>query len=207
MSEPRDEQSTDNEFQDTFGEPLSQVLDLSTWQDGSDLAALYAMLKQAVSEAVEQERRVGDPIRQILFPRLRDGSDRYTPENAGVYQLTTEEIAEVHRGLLFNGATECCDGTVAAHDSLLLSVVQIGLALVAYKGRQNTWVQRLYRRDLRASYPDPVAEAEALLAKRGRRDDREEEEEADGRVGLSRLVRRALMEYAERAALANLSTA
>ena len=187
-----------------FGEPIRHVLDLSTWNEGHDLATLYDRLNQMVAESIAQENRTREPIRRLIFPRLRDGSDRFAPKNAGLYKVTPEQIAEIHRGLLFNGATECCDGTIAAHDSLLLTVVQIGLSLVAYQGSQGSWVQRLYRRDLQAHSPDPVEEALALLERRSRPDDTEE---SAARGPLNRLLRRTLMEYAERAALANLSSA
>ena len=195
-------QTPDTAFAEAFGEPMADVLNMATWRDGGDLAALYARLQTEVAECVAQERRVADPIRALLFPRIAAGSDSYAPKSAGVYQMNAEQIEAVHCGLLFNGATECCDGTVASHDSLLLSVVQIGIALVAYQGGQNTWVQRLYRRDLRTHHPDPMQEAEELLARRGKRPADAEGEPTDN---LSKLVRRALMEYAERAALADLS--
>ena len=203
MSEA-DPSNPSDAFADAFGEPIRHVLDLHTWNEGHDLATLYERLNQAVAESVAQEKRTREPIRQLILPRLRDGSDRFAPRNAGLYRVTTEEIAEIHRGLLFNGATECCDGTIAAHDSLLLTVVQIGLSLVAYQGSQGTWVHRLYRRDLQAHSPDPLEEAMALLARRGKSDDTGDDAESGP---LNRLVRRTLMEYAERAALANLSSA
>ncbi len=203
MSEADSPNQTDA-FADAFGEPIRQVLDIATWNDGHDLAKLYDRLNQMVAESIAQETRTRESIRQLIIPRLRDGSDRFAPKNAGLYKVTTEQIAEIHCGLLFNGATECCDGTVAAHDSLLLTIVQIGLSLVAYQGNQGTWVQRLYRRDLHAQNPDPMEEAMALLARRGKSDDTGGEGDSGP---LNRLVRRTLMEYAERAALANLSTA
>src|SRR5262249_15405389 len=90
--------------------------------------------------------------------------------------------------------------TMAVHDSLVLSVTQIGVSLVAYQGAQGAWVQRLYRRDFHAQYSDPVGQALALL--RGRTGSG-----VDLMTGqsFSRLLARALMEYAERAALVSLS--
>ena len=203
MNEPPFAAAPD-EFTAAFGEPLTNVLNMQTWRDGADLASMYDALRQAVAESVAQQDRTRNPIRDAVFPRLRDSSNIYAPHNAGNYQMTPEEVADVHRHVLFNGATECCDGTVAAHDSLLLSVVQIGISLVAYQGSQGTWVQRLYRRDLRTHTLDPAAEALALLERRRNRSADDAEEPNDP---LSRLVRRTLMEYAERAALATLSTA
>ena len=55
----------------------------------------------------------------------------------------------VHRGLLFNGGVEACDGTIQIHETLPLTIYQIGVSLVSYRGDQGTWGQRLFRRDLR----------------------------------------------------------
>jgi hypothetical protein len=193
-----------DEFDSAFGEPLSHVLDLRSWRDGGDLAGFYEQTRAQIADAVAQERRTREPIRRQVFSALRNGNDRYTPRSAGLYRLNLEQVSEVHRGLLFNGATECCDGTRIEHDSLLLTIVQIGISLVAYRGSAGTWVQRLYRRDLRATIADPMEEAIALLQQRGKRRSGGEEPE---REPLIRLIRRALMEYAERAALVQLSSA
>ena len=203
MPEPPFDTAPD-EFTAAFGEPLTNVLNMQTWRDGADLAGMYDAMRQAVADSVAQQNRTRSHIREAIFPTLRSGRNAFTPKNAGNYQMTVEEVAEAHQHVLFNGATECCDGTVAAHNSLLLSIVQIGISLVAYQGSQGTWVQRLYRRDLRAHTPDPAAEALALLERRGKRSADDVEEPNDP---LSRLVRRTLMEYAERAALAQLSHA
>ncbi len=193
-----------DEFADAFGEPISQVLDMGSWRDGGDLAGFYDQTRAQIADAVAQERRIREPIRREVFAALRNGNSRFTPRAAGLYRMTPEQVREVHCGLLFNGATECCDGTRVEHESLLLTIVQIGITLVAYRGSTGTWVQRLYRRDLRAAIADPVEEALILLEQRGKR--RRGAEEPGGEP-LTRLIRRALMEYAERAALVQLSSA
>lgn len=185
-----------------LGEPLAHVLDMNTWRAGADLAELYGSLREVVAESVEQERRTRDPIRQMVFSRLGAGADTHAPKSAGLYRLHPEEVEEVHRNLLFNGATECCDGTMAVHEAVVLAVIQIGVSLVAYQGAQGAWVQRFYRRDVHAQYRDPVAEALALLERRSRPDN----DEATGQP-YTRLFGRALMEYAERAALTHFSQA
>lgn len=190
------------EFTAALGEPLAQVLDMDTWRPGVDLAELYGSLREAVAESVEQERRTRNPIREQVFSRLGSSTDSHAPKAAGLYQLQPEEVAEIHRDLLFNGATECCDGTIAVHEAVVLAVMQIGVSLVAYQGNQGAWVQRFYRRDLHAQYRDPVAEALELLQRRSRPD----ADEASGQT-YTRLFGRALMEYAERAALTHLSQA
>lgn len=183
---------TDQEFQQAFGEPLSGLLNITGWQQGGDLASLYARLHEHVSEATELQRRSRRYVREAVFPSLK-----------GVYKLTPEQVEECQAGLLFNGATEACDGTVLHHDSLVLTVTQIGFSLVAYQGSHGKWVQRLYRRDLTERITDPRAEADELLRRRARR----EADIEEPRDRLARLARRGLMDYAERAALGRLSTA
>ncbi len=201
--EPSERPNQDN-FCAAFGEPIERVLDVNTWRMGADIAEFYDRMREEVAESIAQARRTREPIRNLVFPRLRERTDAKRPKAAGLYRIIPEEIALVHRGLLFNGGVEACDGTDVAHDSLLLSAIQIGFALVAYQGNAGTWVQRLYRRDLRVRFDDPMEEALALLERRSRPVDRGEEEPD---ASPSRIVRRALREYAERAALTELSTA
>jgi hypothetical protein len=190
-----------DEFRAAFGEPLDRTLDLATWQPGDDLAALYERLEREIAGAVEQEDRIRERIRAELFPYVfkRPGA----PYSAGVYRADLPTIERVHRGLLFTGAVEACDGTSLIHDSLALTIAQIGVSLVSYRGDQGTWVQRLFRRDLRVAGLDPVGEAMALLEKRRMRA-AQEDSSADR---LSDLSRRGIMAYAERAILCRKSSA
>ena len=115
-----------------------------------------------------------------------------------------EDIAGVHRGLLFNGAVECCDGTHQHHDTLALTVHQIGVCLVSYTGNQGSWSTRLFRRDLRQSHGDPVEMMTALLENRGKRAGLNQ---PDRRDGLSELAERAVMSHAEAVVLLDRATA
>src|SRR5207248_2872508 len=80
-----------------------------------------------------------------------------------------EVIQAVYRGLLFRGGIEACDGTVQVHDTLPLTIYQVGVSLVSYQGDQGTWHQRLFRRDLRQQLGDPVEELTQLLERRSQR--------------------------------------
>jgi hypothetical protein len=88
------------------------------------------------------------------------------------------------------------------HDTIPLTITQIGVCLVSYNGQQGTWAHRLFRRDLREKMNDPVGEALALLSRREKR-------EGQGLEGnkLSELARRGIMAYAERAILLQKSQA
>lgn len=193
----------EEQFVAALGESFGDALDLRTWQDGGNLAPLYNSLKSMVAESVEREARLRDPMRNVVFPQLRARAGHNLPKSAGLYRVEPEEIEQVHNALLFNGGTECCDGTRDGHDALILSVVQLGISLVRYDGSCGAWVQRLYRRDLNVANDDPVEEVLDLLRRRSHGGG----DSGDSDETPSRLIRRALMEYAERAALVELSTA
>jgi hypothetical protein len=121
-----------------------------------------------------------------------------------VYEVGVEHLERVHNGLLFNGGVEACDGTSVVHDTLPITIAQIGVTLVSYRGDQGSWVHRLYRRDLRVSGVDPVDEALELLE---RRHERAGFDAGSKRDTLSDLGRRGIMTYAERAVLLHKSDA
>jgi hypothetical protein len=180
------------EFEEYFGESLLNTLDMNSWRQGIDLVREYARIQREVDEAVafegEQERRV----RREVFPRISFGEG--APPEAGFYKFTPDQIAAVHTDLLFNGGVACCDGTVQLHDTLALTVHQIGVCLVAYTGNQGSWSTRLFRRDLREEKPDPVETMQALLERRARRAGLNQ---PDRRDGLSELAQRSVMSFAE----------
>ena len=185
-------------FSAQFDEPIERVLDLDTWSTGADLDRLYARLDKEVRAALTHDADHRAAIRRIVFPKLAERGV-VAPE-AGVYRATAADIRLVHQGLLFKGEVECADGTIALHDTLPLSIAQIGVGLVSYRGDEGTWVHRLFRRDVRARRPeDPAGEVlELLEARRLRAAFNQEGDESDP---LSRLARRGLMSYAERAVL------
>ncbi|MGC4043413.1 MAG: hypothetical protein QM758_06380 [Armatimonas sp.] len=198
--------SSQDELEKAFGEPLDGLLDITSWQQGHDLNGLYERLEAEVAASVEQKERTHPPMRRLIQERLSEMAGQGTsPDNAGLFKITPADLAYVHNSLLFNGATECCDGTVVAHDGLLLTVAQIGVSLVRYQGASGTWLQRMYRRDIRQTFDDPLEEAIALLEARGMR--RESADAPESHDETSQLMRRGLMEYAERAALLHHSDA
>src|SRR5689334_11246978 len=153
-----------NEFEAATGESLARVLDIASWRSGEDLGDLYQRLEEVVAGAVEQEDRIRTAMRATIFPRLRERPS--APPGAGVYQARIEDIEKVHRGLLFPGRVEACDGTIVMHDTLPLTVTQIGVCMVSYQGDQGAWVQRVLRRDLTINDEDPVEMAIAALDRR-----------------------------------------
>lgn len=193
---------TADEYQAGVGEPLAKTLDLETWTTGEDLATVYERIEAEIRDAVAQEDRVRAEIRKRAFPFL--GAYPSSPPGAGVYQATKEHLHRVHRGLLFNGGVEACDGTQQVHDTLPLTILQVGISLVSYQGHQGTWGQRLFRRDLRVASSDPADEMLQLLRRREYRGGLNQPSRRDA---LSDLLRRGIMAYGERAILLRRSTA
>jgi hypothetical protein len=183
-------------FRDDFGEDLPAVLDLDTWRAGRDLDEEYRRIEREVRLAVECESDYQRCVRREVHPLLASAPG--APPGAGRHQVEPAEVADVHRGLLFNGGVEACDGTSQVHDTLALTIHQVGVSLVSYHGERDCWQQRLFRRDLRLRGEDPVQAVLDLLDRRGRRAGLH----ASPHDLLSELARRGLMSYAERAVLA-----
>jgi len=199
---PEAEVFSATDFANAFGESLLQTLDLDTWDRGENLVQAFARLDQEVSDAIEREDSIRRGVRELVFPQIRSRPN--APKEAGVFQVTTSQLKSIQENVLFNGAVEACDGTCMVHDTLPLSIAQIGVCLVSYMGEQGAWAQRLYRRDLRVRGLDPIEEALSVLE---RRDARGGIGEPSGRDRLTELVRRGIMAYAERAVLLHKSDA
>lgn len=189
-------------FAACFGEPLADALDLDTWHPGVDLLQENARVVRQIERAVEAEDQYQREIRETVIPRL--GFLESAPPEAGYYQVPEQDILDVRQGLLFNGGTEACDGTTQVHDTLALTIYQIGVCLVSYSGNQGSWSQRLFRRDLRERHDNPVGDILQLLETRAARTGLNQ---PDRRDGLSELAQRALMSYAEIAAMVRKSKA
>jgi hypothetical protein len=196
-SQPGDSASfSKEEFERAFGEELSRTLDLNTWRAGSDLTEEYNRIETEVRRAVLQENSLQERIRSVVFPKLK--TREKAPKNAGVHPARMTELQVIHRGLLFNGGVEACDGSLRAHRTLPLTMYQIGVSLVSYQGNQATFCQRLFRRELRQNTGDPVEDTLRVLE--GRAATNRDERPGD-------LVQKTLLDYAERAILLRRSQA
>lgn len=189
------------DFRAQFGEDLRRALDISTWGP-RDLQQTYARIEREVRDAIRLEGTFHRRIRSRVFGVLNDPA--IAPKGGGVFAARLELLPRLHAGLLFNGGVEACDGTVQVHDTLPLTVYQVGVSLVSYRGDQGTFCQRLFRRDFRQQGGDPVERVMELLQ---RRSERGGLNRADLRDPLGELARRALMSYGERAILTRVSQA
>jgi hypothetical protein len=196
----------DSGFEQAFGEKLERVLDLGTWHGGTDLEGLYERLEldTRIGKALTQEDRAAAAIRAELLPRLRDRDRPSAPPLGGLWPVGLAELEKIHRGTLFAGKVDACDSTVQVHESLALTIIQIGIALVSYHGEEGTWAHRLYRRDLQGVPANAVELARQLLELR---DPHSPQGQEDTRDPLTELGRRGIASYAERAVLTRMSVA
>ena len=194
------------EFEDAYDEKLSDTLDLDTWTLGEDVAAFLDRTEREIADAIERENAAIKYLRDVVFPQIRPSQDapKDIPPNAGLYRARRNDLERVHRGMLFNGGVEACDGTRVVHDTLPLTITQIGVCLVSYNGQQGSWAHRLYRRDLRTKVSDPVEEIFELLHRREKRGAQGQEEDNDSK---SILAGRGIMAWAERAIMREKSNA
>ncbi len=204
--QPSDESGAVRGFEAAFGESLERVLDLDTWYRGTDMASVYERIEvdARIGDALAREDIATRAIREEILPQLRDRSRPGAPPLAGLWKVSMDELEKVHRGTLFAGNVDACDSTVQVHESLALTIIQIGIALVGYQGEEGTWSHRLYRRDLHATPGDAVELARQLL---DLRDTRSPQGPDDERNEITELGRRGIAAYAERAVLSRMSTA
>jgi hypothetical protein len=189
------------EFEDQFDEEIGQTLDINTWRLGNDLTQEYRRIEHEVRQAEEFETSKEKEIRAKLFPGLAAAENM--PRNAGKHEAKPEHLLALQQGLLFNGGVEACDGTIQTHDTLALTIYQIGVSMVSYRGDQGSWGQRLFRRDLRQKGAG-VDEWIEFLERRAKRDS---STRPPGQDHLGELVQKALLDYAERAILLRRSQA
>ncbi|QSQ25162.1 hypothetical protein JY651_09615 [Pyxidicoccus parkwayensis] len=188
----------DDEYEVAFGEKLAETLDLNRWSTGLDLDRVMARFRREIASAVTKEDRLRGLVRSELFPRL-PGRSRTFPE-AGVYHVTPEELNLVHERLLFQGRVDAVASSSVSHDSIPIGISQIGVAVVGYGGTSGAFSQRLYRKEVAQRSGDGLKEAMDYIDMRQNRfKDRHDSQ--------SRLARRGIRAYGERAALLNKSSA
>src|SRR5207253_1339864 len=132
------------------------------------LPDLYQRLESEVRDAVADEDQIRRQIRTVVFPRIATSARSIS--TSGLHRVDVATIEQAHSGLLFNRGVEACDGTNVVHETLPLSITQIGVCLVSYSGEQGAWVHRLFRRDLRLRGDDPIQEALEMLKRRSERE-------------------------------------
>jgi hypothetical protein len=106
--------------------------------------------------------------------------------------------------MVLAGGVEAADGTHSRYESLPVVVDQVGVCLSSYTGEQGTFTCRLFGQDLAAGGGTLREQLDHLLHARRQRDVLGVDDQSSG---LSRIVGRGLMAFAERAILLEHATA
>ncbi len=198
---PEGTEISTEEIEAVLDEPFRDTLNISSWDRGFTHAALDKLEAQ-ISDAVRQEHQIVKTVRAEIFPQIQEGEG--APDSAGVYQATLDDVDSAQRNVLFNVGVAAVDGTVKSYDTLPLTITQIGVSLVSYAGEEGAWTHRVFRRELRAKGPEVTREEvlDALLRRRGRGGLGQPDKRRKA-GGISELLGRGLMTWAERAVLAD----
>ena len=186
--------------QEAYEKDIIESIDLNNWDDGSDFSKTYMRIEQEVHEATVDEKKAFKTFREELFPKIAT-SQRAIKNLTGLYKFDVKHLEEAHKKILFTGGVEACDGTNVVHDTIPITITQIGVCLTSYLGQGAHYAHRFFRRDFHMRGDDPVREAYELLEARSKREG----------VGIdesdSSLTRRGIMAYAERKILLEKSDA
>jgi hypothetical protein len=191
-------------------EAFLAALDLETWVTGERMYALGPRLERSIELAAHHEAEMAPRLRKALEDNLQAAAG--TSKELGLYTATVPELVAAQRALLFSGLVEACDGTRFAYDALPVTVIQIGVSLTTYQGDGASIGHRLYRHDITEAAGDTEERVLAFIRARARRaegdlgGEGEDPDDSDEQPGITSLLGRAIMTYAERAMLAERST-
>jgi hypothetical protein len=127
--------------------------------------------------------------------RVEESSDG--PRDAGVYKINVAELKEAQRNVLFNGLVEAVDANSHVFHTLPVQIIQIAVAAVTYNGEEQTWANRIFRRDIPLRGGSSLIDETIELLKRRSGSP----ETGGGRRKVTDQLRRGIMSYMERAVL------
>jgi hypothetical protein len=176
------------------GESLGSTLDINTWQGGVRALQAFARLEREIAEAERMSDDIRRAVRADIFAMIASSDG---PRDAGVYRVSVQELKEAQRNVLFNGLVEAVDANSHVFHTLPVQIIQIAVAAVTYNGEEQTWANRIFRRDIPlrggASLIDETIE---LLRRRSG-----SPETGGARRKVTDQLRRGIMSYMERAVL------
>ena len=191
------------EIERALGQTIREALDLRGWEENGGLESLLTTAGRFVLESVREESQLRSAVRRHVLNDLPTFPD--APAQAGVYPVSDEHVRAASRNLLLNGGVTAVDGACTGHDSLVATLVSIGVSLVRYDGPLNTWRTTFLRHDFDVRGGDTVEDLRTLLNRRGRRSS-EGLGAGGGRDQMTYLLRRGFMAAAERKALLEKAT-
>jgi hypothetical protein len=182
-------------IEEALGQSIRQALDLSTWGRDAGLQQLLTVVPRAIAGSLEREKTLRVSVRREVLRRLPEFPD--SPAAAGVYRVPEQMLRDARRNIVLAGGVTAADGACTGHDALAATLVSIGVCLVRYDGRVNSWHSTFLRHDYDVRSGDLITDIRRVLDRRHRRGD----SHGSDRDRLSSLLRRGFMAAAERKAL------
>jgi hypothetical protein len=188
-----------DEYADITGESLGATLDINNWHTGVSALA-FERLEREIADA----ERLSDDLRRTIRDKIFGLIDSPTaPPGAGVYRASIGEVRAAQTDVLFNGLVEAVDATSFVFHTLPLQIIQIAVAAVTYNGEEQTWANRIFRRDIPIrGGPSVIDETIELLRRRADGSDA-----GGGRRKVTDMMRRGVMTFMERVVLSHKATA
>jgi hypothetical protein len=178
------------------GESLGATLDISTWETGVRALQAFERLEREIAEAERTSAALRRAIREHVF-KMIDALE--VPSCAGVYRAPIDKVWAAQKNVLFNGLVEGVDANSHVFHTIPVQIIQIAVASVSYRAGEETWANRIYRRDIPlrggASLVDDTIE---MLRRRAAG-----AENVGGRRMVTDMMRRGVMSFMERAVLAD----
>ncbi|HVV51101.1 MAG TPA: hypothetical protein VHO06_15640 [Polyangia bacterium] len=192
----QDVQISPDKYTALTGESLGSTLDIRTWEKGVRALQAFERLEREVAEAERMSDEIRQTVRSQIFELITSG-DR--PREAGVYRASFDDVRAAQANVLFNGLVEGCDANSHVFHTLPMQIIQIAVAAVTYNGEEQTWANRIFRRDIQLRPGASLIDETIELLKR-----RSGAPEAGGsRRKVTDQLRRGIMSYMERSVLAD----
>lgn len=188
-----------NAYTSLTGESLGSTLDISTWDGGVKALQAFERLEREIEAAEQVSDDIRRAIRSQIFNLIASSQG---PPDAGVWKVSIEEVRKAQRDVLFNGLVEACDANSHVFHSLPVQIIQIAVATVTYHGAEQTWANRIFRRDIPLRGGASIIDETIELLKR-----RSGAEGGGSRKQLTDRLRRGIMTHMERAVLVEKATA
>jgi hypothetical protein len=185
---------TADRYAQLTGEALGSTLDINTWQGGVKALQAFERLEREIADADRLSADVRRTVRTEIFQLISSSGG---PAEAGVYRTTVDELKEAQKNVLFNGLVEACDANSHVFHTLPVQIIQVAVAAVTYDGEEQTWANRIFRRDIPLRGGTSLVDETIELLKR-----RSGAPEVGGsRRQVTDQLRRGIMSYMERAVL------
>jgi hypothetical protein len=184
------------EIEQALQQTIASTLDFANWERGSGFSGLRTA-QEYLAKSIQEQKRILRNIRKEVLSELSAFGN--APDGAGVYIAKEDDLRLARRSVLLSGKITAVRGASIGHESLVASLISVGVCLTRYDGHMRSWRTIFMRHDCNFRTANPVEEIRAILDQKARRSTIGPG--ARGHDTVSRLMRRAFQSAAERKSL------